>query len=197
MRTRQQSAAEKPVLTLADKARWATWLARNHGTSSGVWLRLAKRTSGVQSISHGDALDLALCYGWIDGQAKSEDERYWLVKFTPRGRRSIWSKRNREKALAMIAGGDMKPAGLAEVERAKSDGRWDRAYDPPSRITVPDDLQAALDRNSRAAQFFRTLNGQNRYAILFRIQTAHKAETRAKRIQQFIQMLSRGEKIYP
>jgi uncharacterized protein YdeI (YjbR/CyaY-like superfamily) len=197
MKTQREDAVAKPILTLADKRRWAMWLARNHDTSSGVWLRLGKKTSGVKSISHGDALDVALCFGWIDGQAKSENERFWVVKFTPRGRRSLWSKRNREKAMALIASGDMTPSGLAEVERAKSDGRWDRAYDPPSRITVPDDLQAALDGNKRAERFFRTLNGQNRYAILFRIQTAHRAETRARRIRQFVEMLSRHEKIYP
>jgi uncharacterized protein YdeI (YjbR/CyaY-like superfamily) len=197
MKSKSRSADEKPVMKFARKNAWATWLDKNHGTSSGVWLRLAKKGSGLESLSYVEAVDVALCYGWIDGQAKGDAENYWLQKFTPRGKRSIWSKRNREKVLALIANGDMQPAGLAEVERAKRDGRWDVAYDSPSRMTVPDDLQAALDKNVRARSFFETLDSRNRFAILFRIHRARKAETRERRIQQFVQMLARNEKLYP
>ena len=196
MKTKSKEA-EKPTLSFARKSGWATWLGKHHSTSEGVWLRLAKKTSGLKSISHDEALEVALCYGWIDGQARSDGDEYWVQKFTPRGKRSLWSKRNREKALALIAAGAMRPAGLAEIERAKTDGRWEAAYDSPSRIVVPDDLQAALDANSRAKRFFATLNGQNRYAVLFRIHTAKKPETRQKRIQQFVAMLARGDTIYP
>jgi uncharacterized protein YdeI (YjbR/CyaY-like superfamily) len=158
---------------------------------------MAKKASGSKSVSHDEALDVALCYGWIDGQAKSEGEDSWLQRFTPRGKRSIWSKRNREKVRALIKTGEMKPAGLAEVQRAKKDGRWDAAYDPPSRIKVPADLQAALDTNRRAKSFFAALDSRNRYAVLFRIHMAKKAETRAGRIEKFVAMLARGEKLYP
>jgi uncharacterized protein YdeI (YjbR/CyaY-like superfamily) len=188
---------DKPTLTFARKGAWAAWLGKHHGTSPGVWLRIAKKASGLKSISHDEALEVALCYGWIDGQAKSDGDDFWVQKFTPRGRRSLWSKRNREKALALIAAGAMRPSGLAEVERAKSDGRWDAAYEPPSRIAVPDDLQAALKKNPGAKRFFDTLNAQNRYAVLFRVHTARKAETRQRRIETFVAMLARGEKIYP
>jgi uncharacterized protein YdeI (YjbR/CyaY-like superfamily) len=197
MTQKRPGAGEKPVMTFARKKAWASWLQKNHGASSGVWLRLAKKASGLESVSYDEALEVALCYGWIDGQSKSAGEKYWLQKFTPRGKRSIWSKRNREKALALIVNGEMQSAGLAEVERAKGDGRWDMAYDSPRRITAPGDFQAALDRNEQARSYFETLDSQNRYAILFRIHTARKAETRAKRIQQFVQMLARNEKVYP
>ena len=186
-----------PTLDFQDPRAWAAWLAKNYGKSAGVWLRMAKKASGLKSVTHSEALEVALCYGWIDGQAKSGDENTWVQKFTPRGKKSIWSKINCAKALALIEAGKMKPAGLAEIERAKEDGRWDRAYDSPRAASVPEDLQAALDGNARATAFFATLNGQNRYAVLFRIQTAKKAETRARRIQQFVEMLARGEKIYP
>jgi uncharacterized protein YdeI (YjbR/CyaY-like superfamily) len=188
---------DKPVVAFARKKTWANWLNKNHGASGGVWLRLAKKASGIESVSYNEAVDVALCYGWIDGQSKSVDEKYWLQKFTPRGKRSIWSKRNRERVDALIVNGEMQSAGLAEVERAKRDGRWDAAYDSPRCITVPSDLQAELDRNREAKSFFETLDSQNRYAILFRVHTARKTETRAKRIQQFVQMLARQEKVYP
>ncbi len=176
---------------------WATWLDKNHAKSSGIWLKLAKTSSGHASVTYAEALQVALCYGWIDGQKKGFDESSWLQKFSPRGARSIWSKINREKAEELIRSGQMKPAGLAAVEQAKRNGQWDGAYDSPGRATVPPDFQAALDRNTKAQTFFATLNGANRYAILYRIQTAKKAETRAKRIEQFIQMLERGEKLHP
>jgi uncharacterized protein YdeI (YjbR/CyaY-like superfamily) len=148
-------------------------------------------------VSYAEALDIALCYGWIDGQKKSYDESSWLQKWTPRGLKSIWSKVNREKIQQLTERGRMQPAGIAAVEAAKQDGRWDAAYDSPSQATVPDDFQAALDRHPQASAFFATLNSQNRYGILWRIQTAKKRETRAKRIQQFIELLERHETLYP
>ncbi|HET7564744.1 MAG TPA: YdeI/OmpD-associated family protein [Gemmatimonadaceae bacterium] len=190
-------APEKPTLVFHDQRAWAVWLDVNHHTSDGVWLRMAKKSSGLPSVSYDEALDVALCYGWIDGTKKRDDAEHFLQKFTPRGKRSIWSKRNREKALAFIERGEMKPAGLAEVERARADGRWDAAYDGPSRMSVPADLQAALDANARATAFFATLDSRNRYAILFRIHSAKRADTRAKRIQSFVEMLARREKIHP
>ena len=157
---------------------------------------MAKKDSGLTSVSRNDALDGALCYGWIDGQARSEGEKTWLQKYTPRTKRSIWSKINRDKVNALIESGDMRPAGLAEIERAKADGRWDAAYDSSKTITVPDDLQAAFGKNKKAKKFFETLDSRNRYAVLFRIHNAKKAETREKRIREFVAMLARGEKIY-
>ena len=174
-------------------AAWEKWLAKNHASSPGIWLRLARKASGVKSITHAQALDAALCYGWIDAQVKRESETFWNQRFMPRTRRSIWSKINREKALALIAAGKMKPAGLAEVERAQQDGRWDQAYDSPKTATVPVDLQAALDASPKAAVFFKTLNSANRYAILFRVNTAKRAETRERRITAIIKMLENGE----
>ncbi len=186
-----------PALSFESDAAWAAWLAANHDASSGVWLRLAKKSSNASSVSYAQAVDVALCYGWIDGQKKGDSEQHWLQRFTPRTRTSIWSKINRQKALALIASGEMKAAGLKEVERAKSDGRWKDAYDSARSATVPIDLQAALNLNAKAKAFFATLNGQNRYAVLFRIQTATKAETRAKRIQMFVEMLEKHETLHP
>ena len=189
-------AVEPPTLPFQSKKKWADWLARQHDNSSGVWLKLAKKDSGILSITYEEALDVALCYGWIDGQKKGFDDRYWLQKFTPRGRKSIWSKINTEKAERLIASGEMKPAGLKAIEAAKQDGRWEAAYASQKNITVPEDFQAALNENKEAKAFFGTLNSANRYAILFRIHNAKKPETRARLIQQFLEMLERGEKIY-
>jgi uncharacterized protein YdeI (YjbR/CyaY-like superfamily) len=161
-----------------------------------VWIKFARKGSGVASVTYMEALHAALCFGWIDGQARGVDEASYVQRFTPRRARSIWSKRNREFATALIESGRMQPAGLREVERAKADGRWDAAYDAPSTATVPDDLRAALDASPRAAAFFETLKGQNRYAILHRVQTAKKPETRARRIATFVAMLERGETIH-
>ena len=191
------STNPEPTLSFESDAAWAAWLAQNHSASSGVWLRLAKKSSRALSVSYAEAINVALCYGWIDGQKKGDSDQHWLQRFTPRMGRSIWSKINRQKALSLIARGEMKPAGLKEVERAKSDGRWEGAYDSAGSATVPSDFQAALDVNAKAKTFFATLNGQNRYAVLFRIQTAKKAETRAKRIKMFVQMLERHESLYP
>jgi uncharacterized protein YdeI (YjbR/CyaY-like superfamily) len=176
---------------------WIAWLAANHAASEGVWLRLAKKGSGIQSLSYAEALEAALCYGWIDAQKKPESAQIWLQRFTPRRPKSIWSKVNREKAVALIEAGRIQPAGLHQVELARQDGRWDAAYDSPGNAEVPDDLQSALDRNARANAFFGTLNRANRYAILWRIQTAKKAETRARRIRQFVEMLEKHEKLHP
>jgi uncharacterized protein YdeI (YjbR/CyaY-like superfamily) len=176
---------------------WADWLETQSADSMGVWLKLAKAGSGVQSVTYAEALEVALCYGWIDGQKKALDERFWLQKFTPRRTKSIWSKINREKAEALIGSGRMKPSGLKEIERARQDGRWQAAYDSQSNASIPEDFQAELDKNPAAQAFFLTLNSVNRYAILFRLQTAKKAETRARRIREFVGMLERGEKLYP
>ena len=178
-------------------ASWERWLKRHHAAAAGVWLRMAKKDSGIASVAHAEALEVALCYGWIDGQRKSEDERHFLQRFTPRTARSTWSKINRDKALRLIEEGRMQPAGLAEVERARADGRWEAAYDAQSVATVPPDLKAALDANPKAAAFFAKLDSRNRYAVLFRTQGAKKPETRARRIGRFVEMLAKGEKLYP
>jgi len=191
------NTTDLPILPFERQKDWATWLAKNHATSTGVWLKLARKASGIQSVTYDEALEVALCYGWIDGQRKSHDETSFLQRFTPRGPKSIWSKINTEKAQRLIESGQMKPAGLKAIESAKQDGRWDAAYAPQSKAAVPDDLQVELDRNAKAKAFFATLDSRNRYAILHRIQTAKKAETRAKRIEQFIRMLENKEKIYP
>jgi uncharacterized protein YdeI (YjbR/CyaY-like superfamily) len=193
----QKSTEDTSILLFDDKKAWLAWLKKNHGKSPGVWLRFAKKNAECGSVSHPEALESALCYGWIDGQKKSDDADYWLQRFTPRSVRSIWSKINRNKALALIASGQMQPAGLKEVERAKNDGRWEAAYDSARTSAIPEDFQQALAANAAAQAFFATLNAHNRYAVLFRIQTAKKAETRAKRIDTFIQMLSEHKKLHP
>lgn len=187
---------ELPVELFKDQKHWAAWLDEHHGKSPGLWLRLAKKGSDIQSVSYAEALEVALCHGWIDGQKKAFDDSSWLQKFTPRGDRSLWSKINREKAEELIRTGRMMPAGLAAIERARQNGRWEAAYDSPGNATVPSDFQAELDRHPKAKAFFGTLNNANRYAILWRIQTVKKAETRARRIRQFIEMLERNEKIH-
>ena len=200
MASRSKASAGKPdhspTRLFKSKQDWATWLDKNHRKSSGLWLRLAKKDSGLRSVTHQEALEVALCYGWIDGQARPEDERTWLQRFVPRSSKSIWSKINCDKARALIASREMKAAGLAAVESAKNDGRWDAAYDSPSKATVPKDFQSALDANPRAKSFFETLDRKNRYAVLWRIQTVKKAETRVRKIQQFIEMLKKNEKIH-
>src|SRR6266540_6365928 len=197
MKSTRKAPNDLPVIMFEQQKDWAAWLDKNHATSPGVWLKLAKKASGIASVNYDEALGVALCYGWIDGQKKSYDESSWLQKFTPRGVKSIWSKVNREKAQELIESGQMKPAGLKAVENARQDGRWDAAYASPSKAVAPDDLQAELDRNAKARSFFATLDSRNRYAILHRIHTAKKAETRAKRIEQFVRMLEKKEKIYP
>jgi uncharacterized protein YdeI (YjbR/CyaY-like superfamily) len=186
-----------PIRLFKSKQDWATWLEKNHRKGTGVWLRLAKKGSRLGSVSYKEALEVALCCGWIDGQKRPEDEQTWLQKFVARSSKSVWSKINREKALALIASGEMKAAGLEAIESAKENGRWKTAYDSPSQAIVPSDFQAALDANPRAAAFFKTLDRANRYAVLWRIQTVKKAETRIRKIEQFIAMLERGERIHP
>ena len=184
-----------PILPFENKKKWADWLARQHNKSTGVWLKLAKKNSGIPSITYDEALEVALCYGWIDGQKGSFDEQYWLQKFTPRGPKSIWSKINTEKAEKLIAGGKMNPAGLRAIEAAKQDGRWAAAYASQKHSSIPEDFQAALEKNPKARTFFATLKSAERYSFLFRIQTAKKPETRARRIRQFIEMLEKSERI--
>jgi len=185
-----------PVLLFASKRDWHIWLDENHNQYKGLWLKHAKKSSGKQSVSYGEALEEALCYGWIDSQKQAYDSDYYLQKFTPRGPKSVWSKINVAKVEALTKIGKMQPAGLAAIESAKQDGRWDAAYDSPSASEVPEDFQAALDKNPKAKQFFETLNKTNVYAFCWRVQTAKKPETRIARIEKFIDMLNRGEKLH-
>lgn len=191
------SIDKEATLQFALQAEWAQWLDKHHGDATGVWLRHAKKGAPVSTLSYAEALEVALCFGWIDSQKRTDNEHFFLQRWSPRGARSPWSKVNRDKALAYIQSGHMQPSGLAEIERARKDGRWDAAYEPASRAQVPADLQAALDAHSGAADFFATVSAQNRYAVLFRVQGAKKPETRARRIAQFAQMLARGETVYP
>jgi uncharacterized protein YdeI (YjbR/CyaY-like superfamily) len=186
-----------PVVSFESTDAWDAWLTAHAADSPGLWLKIAKKGSAGRSISYSDALDVALCHGWIDGQKGRLDDEYWLQRFTPRKPRSKWSKINTERAAALIASGRMRPAGLREVERAQGDGRWEQAYESQSRVTVPEDLARALAANQRARAFFATLDSTNRYAILYRIGTAKRPETRAKRIDAFVAMLSEHKKIYP
>jgi uncharacterized protein YdeI (YjbR/CyaY-like superfamily) len=176
---------------------FAAWLGENHAVSPGIWLRLRKKRPGIVTLDYAQALDVALCYGWIDGQKATFDDQWWLQRFTRRKPSSKWSKVNRDKAAALIEQGRMHSQGQAEVDRAKADGRWEAAYDGAKTATVPDDLAAALTDEPAAAAFFETLDRQNRYAILYRIQDAKKAETRARRIEKFVAMLAKGEKLHP
>ena len=188
---------ELPIIPFTSREVWETWLEKHHMTSDGLWLKIAKKGSGIETISYAEALEVALCYGWIDGQKASFDEDYWLQKFTPRRPRSKWSKINRQKATELIERAEMKPAGLREVERARADGRWDAAYDAQSTATVPDDLRGELEKNEVAREFFAALDRRNRYAILYQIQDAKRPETRARRIAKYVAMLSEQKKLYP
>ena len=173
-----------------------TWLKKHHASSDGLWLQIAKRGADQPSVTYAEAVEIALCWGWIDGQKKGLDDQHFLQRFTPRRARSVWSKVNVEKVAALIAAGRMQAPGLAQVEAAKADGRWARAYDGAKTSVVPDDLQAALDAQPPAKAFFATINASNRYAVLWRIQTAVKPETRARRIAQLVDMLARGETVH-
>ena len=188
---------EYPELSFRSSAEFNRWLSAKHASSRGIWLRLTKKASGLASVSYQEALDVAIAWGWIDGQLKPLDEKAWLRKFVPRGPRSMWSQINRDKALRLIAAKQMQPAGLEQVERAKRDGRWQSAYDSQSNAKVPADLARALEQSPRAAAFFKTLEARNRYAVLFRVQAPKKAETRARKVRELVQMLERGEKIHP
>ncbi|MFC9957292.1 YdeI family protein [Streptomyces nigra] len=173
------------------------WLGENHAVSPGIWLKLRKKAPGVVALDYAQALDVALCYGWIDGQKAALDDEWWLQRFGPRTARSRWSKINRDKVAALIEQGRMRPPGQAEIDRAKADGRWDAAYDSPRTATVPDDLAAALAAEPAAAEFFETLNRTNRFAIIYRVQDAKRPETRARRIEKYVTMLAKGEKPHP
>ena len=188
---------EPPVLPFTSADECEAWLAANHDSSAGLWVKIAKKASGVATVAYPEVLEVALSYGWIDGQRRALDDTWFLQKFTPRRARSRWSRINREKATALIEAGRMKPAGLREVERARSDGRWDAAYESPRTIAVPEDLQRELDADPAAAEFFAGLNSQNRYAILYRLQDAKRAETRARRLREYVSMLKEGRKLYP
>lgn len=183
-------------LAFASAEAFEAWLAEQHSTSDGLWIRFAKKASGIESVNHAQALDVALCFGWIDGQTKRFDDDWYLQRFTPRRARSKWSQINCAKAEQLVESGRMRAEGLAEVERARADGRWNAAYEPPSRATVPDDLRAELDADPAAAEFFAGLDSQNRYAILYRIQDAKRPETRRRRIEKFVAMLAAGETIH-
>ncbi|QSI78517.1 YdeI/OmpD-associated family protein [Niveibacterium microcysteis] len=185
------------ILTMNAQANWEAWLEQHGATSPAVWLRIAKKGAAQPTLTYAEALESALCFGWIDGQKKSQDEHYWLQRFTPRTPKSIWSQVNKAKVETLIASGRMRAAGLLAIERAKEDGRWDAAYASASTAEVPGDLQQALDGNSEAKAFFAGLDSRNRYAILFRVHNCKKPETRAKRIAQFVDMLSKGETIHP
>jgi uncharacterized protein YdeI (YjbR/CyaY-like superfamily) len=185
-----------PVVQFADAAVWERWLEQHAEDSDGVWLKIAKKATGLPTVTHAEALEAALCFGWIDGQRAGHDERFFLQRFTPRKARSKWSQINREKAQELIEQGRMRSPGMRQVQAAQADGRWEAAYEPQSRASVPDDLQRALDRNPQARAFFETLRGQNRYAVIYRVQDAKRPETRARRIATFVEMLGEGKTLY-
>jgi uncharacterized protein YdeI (YjbR/CyaY-like superfamily) len=187
-----------PSLPFESAQAWERWLAEHYETAPGIWIKIARKGSGIPSVTMPEAIEVALCHGWIDSQrVQSGEEEYYLQRFTPRTARSKWSKVNCAKVEELVAAGRMGPGGLREIERAKADGRWEAAYDPPSEATVPDDLRAAFDANPVAAEFFATLDSRNRYAVLHRIQDARRPETRARRIEKYVTMLASREKIYP
>ena len=187
----------RPVLGFASASAWRDWLAGQHAASAGIWLKVPKKGCPEPGVGYTEALDEALCYGWIDGQKRPLDDEHWLQAFTPRKPRSRWSKINCGKAEALIEAGRMRPAGLTEVAKAKADGRWDAAYEAQSTATVPEDLQLALDANPAAAEFFARLDRANRYAVLYRVQEPKRPETRAKRIEKFVAMLEKHETVHP
>lgn len=193
----KEMASQPEPLRFATSRAFEAWLRKNHASSDGVWLLIAKAGAEEPTVAYAHAVEIALCYGWIDGQKKAVDEQHWLQRFTPRRARSLWSKANREKAEGLIRSGRMQPSGMAEIVRAQADGRWDAAYDGPRTAVVPPDLQAALDARPDARSFFAQLDGANRYAVLWRIQTAKRSETRLRRIAVLVEMLARGEKIHP
>ena len=187
---------EQPLKLFTTAAEFETWLESEHDKADGIWLQIAKKDSGKSSVTYHEALDIALCFGWIDGQRKKLNEEYFQQRFTPRRKQSPWSEINVGKVQKLIEAGKMREAGFKEIERAKADGRWDAAYQSQSKITVPDDLQAELDANPDAHEFFKTLNSQNRYAVLYRLQSAKKPKTREKRLREFMTMLSEKKTIY-
>ncbi len=196
-KTSQPPAKALTIRSFSKPKEWSAWLAKHHAKSPGIWMKIAKKDSGIPTVYYPEALDTALCYGWIDGQKGKGGDLDWLQKFTPRAKRSIWSKINREKVLALIKSGKMKKPGLLEIERAKKDGRWEAAYDSMRSAVIPPDLKKALSQNPKAKAFYATLSSQNRYAILFRIHNVKRPETRARRIETFVKMLGKGGKIHP
>jgi uncharacterized protein YdeI (YjbR/CyaY-like superfamily) len=193
----RKAKRDLPVIAFKSQQAWDAWLTSQPAQSKGLWLKLAKKSSGIASVSKPEAIDTALCHGWIDGQLDSFDDNYWLVRFTPRQPTSKWSEKNRARALQLVELRRVQPAGLNEIERAKKDGRWNATYAPQSTAQVPDDLRAALAKNKNAKSFFETLDSHNRYAILHRIHDAKKAETRMARIEKYVTMLIEGKTIYP
>ncbi|MGZ2411000.1 uncharacterized protein YdeI (YjbR/CyaY-like superfamily) [Sphingomonas sp. F9_3S_D5_B_2] len=185
-----------PILTFRDARSLEQWLDQQEADSAGAWIKFAKKAAGTATVSKAEAIDAALCYGWIDGQLNKYDEAHWLIRFTPRKARSRWSLVNKTRATELIAEGRMRGPGLAQIEAAKADGRWESAYAPASSAEVPSDLQQALDSNPAAAQFFATLKGANRYAVLYRIGAVKRPETRGRKIAEFVAMLERGETIH-
>jgi uncharacterized protein YdeI (YjbR/CyaY-like superfamily) len=186
---------EQPIIAFATAAEFRLWLTRHHADHSGIWMKIAKKGSGIPTVTYAEALDEALCLGWIDGQKKSFDENYFLQKFTRRGKRSVWSKVNVGHVARLEKEGRMKPAGLAAVDAAKGDGRWEAAYHSASTAEMPEDFLTGLAQEPIAKTFFDTLNKTQRYGFFFRITTAKKPETRSKRIAEFVAMLKRGEKL--
>ncbi len=191
------AVADAPTIAFRDQPAFRTWLAEHHREQDGIWLKLAKKGSGIPSVTYAEAVVVALCFGWIDGQARSVDETSYVQRFTPRRSRSKWSKINIGRVEALVAAGEMTPAGLAEVERAKADGRWAAAYDPPSTAAVPEDLQAALDANPGASAKFSTITSASRYAILYKVAEPKRPETRARRIAKFVDDLAEGREAHP
>ncbi|OFY49501.1 MAG: bacteriocin-protection protein, YdeI/OmpD-associated family [Bacteroidetes bacterium GWF2_41_31] len=194
--TKKSNNSDQPIISFNSPQEWNSWLEQNHGNSNGVWLRIFKKDTGIPTTTHAQALQEALCFGWIDGQAKKYDEHSYLQKFTPRRTKSIWSKRNVEYVAQLEKEGRMKPAGREQIEAAKADGRWDRAYDSPVNMTMPEDFLTELAKNEKALAFFKTLNKTNTFAIGWRLQTAKKPETREKRMKMILEMLAREEKFH-
>jgi uncharacterized protein YdeI (YjbR/CyaY-like superfamily) len=190
------SAEQQPIVPFASAAAFRLWLKTNHAKHQGIWMQLAKKDSGIASITYAEALDEALCYGWIDGQKKSFDAHYWLQKFTKRGARSVWSKINIGHIERLTNAGRMQPAGQAAVDAAKADGRWEQAYHSSTNAEIPTDFIEAVSKHAKAKTFFDTLNKANRYAIYFRLTTAKKPETRVRRFEQLLEMMKRGEKLH-
>jgi uncharacterized protein YdeI (YjbR/CyaY-like superfamily) len=182
-----------PIVEVGDQRAWRAWLESNHASPVGVWLKLAKKGSPTPTVTYSEAIEEAICFGWIDGQARSHDEHFYLQRFTPRRPRSKWSQINREKATRLLAEGRVRPSGLAQIEAAKADGRWDAAYPAQGAATVPDDFRRALDQNPKAKEFFETLTGTTRYAFLYRLHNVTKPEARAKRIANYIELLDDGK----
>lgn len=191
-----EKKADLPVIAFQSAKQWSTWLSKNAHSSNGIWMKIYKKDSDIKTITYAGALEEAICYGWIDGQKKKSDEQSWLQKFTPRGAKSIWSKVNVAHVERLTKAGKMKPQGLKAVESAKADGRWEQAYDSPSKMTVPEDFIKELQKNKTAFAFYQTLNKTNLFSIAFRLQTAKKPETRQKRMDAIIEMLKKGQKFH-